>query len=164
MASNVSRIRLSLVWLLAQRVPQTRAISRCTPENAAKARLGGGAEGIRTAGLIRLNVQFYRRCGQPFQSELFQVTFAEQKRKRDRRFEFPLLHQRVTANRRSAFMPSPFAHSESEWRDRLCCCHCYLVDHDGAGEMSFEGSTICSRRNRQMPASFCSSRAAAAMS
>ena len=41
--------------------------------------------------------------------------------------------------------------------------HCYL-DHDGAGEMAFEGSTICSRRNWPMPASFCSSRAAAAMS
>ncbi len=42
------------------------------------------------------------------------------------------------------------------------CVHCYL-DHDGAGEMTFEGSTICSRRNLPMAASFCSSRAAAAM-
>src|ERR1019366_6052186 len=28
------------------------------------------------------------------------------------------------------------------------------LDHDGAGEMTFEGSTICSRRNWPMPASF----------
>lgn len=33
------------------------------------------------------------------------------------------------------------------------CVHCYL-DHDGAGEMTIEGSTICSRRNWPMSSSF----------
>ena len=40
----------------------------------------------------------------------FQATFAEQKRKRDRRFEFPLLQRRVSTNRRSrSRFPNPAA-------------------------------------------------------
>ena len=45
-ASNDARKRLSLVRLGVQKVPETRAISHCAPENAATARLGGGERGI----------------------------------------------------------------------------------------------------------------------
>ena len=68
--------------------------------------LVAGAEGIRTAGLIRLNVQFCRRFGRPFSRSFSRPLSQSKKRKRDRRFESPLLHQRVNANRwyRSRFL------------------------------------------------------------
>ena len=53
MPSNDARRRLSLVRLGARKVPQTRPNSHCAPENAAMARLAGGAGGIRTFGVTR---------------------------------------------------------------------------------------------------------------
>ena len=144
-ASNISRMCLSLVRSGTQKVPQTRAISYRATENATMARLGRSRGDLNCRSSFRLLVltkgsKFQRGhcakaderiilraiCWQnrPEKQPGFGPFFKAEKAKKDRQFESPLLPPTSQCATLVAFMHSPIAHSD------------YLV----AG---FWGATVC---------------------